>query len=96
MERCVIYIVFWQTITRNRLGFTRGDSAINFTSLTIYDFGRALDNGKKIRVVFCDTSQAFDRVWHEGLLFNLETYGISGNLLNWINSKREKVKLEGR
>jgi hypothetical protein len=45
------------------------------------DFGRALDSGNEIRVVFCDISKAFDRAWHTGLLFKLKQYGISGNLL---------------
>ena len=32
-------------------------------------FLKALEEGKEIRVVFCDISKAFDRVWHKGLLF---------------------------
>jgi hypothetical protein len=60
-----------------------GDSAINQLVNISNDFGRALDSGKEIRVVFCDISKAFDRVWHKGLLFKLKQYGISGNLLVW-------------
>ena len=37
-------------------------------------------------MVFCDVSKAFDRVWHQGLLFKLEMYGIKGNLLLWLAS----------
>ena len=29
------------------------------------------------RVVFCDSSNAFDRVWHKGLLHKLALMGIS-------------------
>ena len=32
-------------------------------------FGKALDSGKEVQVVFCDISKAFDRVWHKGLQF---------------------------
>ena len=50
------------------------------------EFGKALDEGKEIRVVFCDISKAFDRVWHKGLIYKLKAIGIKGNLLNWIEN----------
>lgn len=37
-------------------------------------------------MVFLDISKAFDRVWHAGLLYKLEQYGISGNLLKWVSN----------
>ena len=33
---------------------------------------------------YLDISKAFDRVWHEGLLFKLELTGIPGNLLVYL------------
>ena len=44
-------------------------------------FSQALDFGKEVCVVFCDISKAFDRVWHEGLLKELEAAGIAGDFL---------------
>ena len=45
--------------------------------------------------VFCDFSKAFDKVWHRGLLHKMKAYGITGNLINWLNSylkaRRQKV-----
>ena len=35
---------------------------------TNHSFLEAIDSGKEVRVVFCDVSKAFDRVWHRGLL----------------------------
>ena len=36
--------------------------------------------------MFLDISKAFDRVWHDGLLFKLEKNGVSGNLFQLIKS----------
>ena len=45
----------------------------------------SFDEGFEVRGVFLDTSKAFDKVWHEGLIFKLKQNGISGNLLNLLN-----------
>ena len=38
------------------------------------------------RGVFLDISKAFDRAWHDGLLFKLKQNDVSGNLLRLIKS----------
>ena len=62
-------------------------------------FGKALDEGKEVRAVFCDISKAFDRVWHRGLLFKLQIAGISGSLLQWftdyLHNRKQRVVLPG-
>ena len=48
------------------------------------------------RGVFSDVSKAFDRVWHDGLLFRLKQNGVSGNLLGLIKSfLSDRVTLNG-
>ena len=53
-----------------------------------------------VRCVFLDISKAFDKVWHEGLLFKLEPYGIGGELLNlfknYLHEHQQKVVLNGQ
>ena len=40
----------------------------------------------EVRGVFLDLSKAFDRVWHDGLLYKLKSNGIEGNLFNLLKS----------
>jgi hypothetical protein len=73
MERCVYtyihnYLLANCIITPHQSGFTRGDSAINLLLFITNEFGKALDEGNEIRVVFCDISNTIDSVWHIGLL----------------------------
>jgi len=37
-------------------------------------------------MILCDISNDFDRVWHQGIVFKLKQFGISGNILHWIES----------
>ena len=53
-----------------------------------------------MRTNFLDVSKAFEKVWHEGLLFKFEHIGISGNLLNllksFLNNWFQRVVLNGQ
>ena len=46
-------------------------------------WNRALDQGMITGTVFCDMSKAFDRVEHQGLIFELHKCGIGGTALEW-------------
>ena len=89
MERLVYkhiynYLIDNNLITSHQSGFTPGDFAVNQLMYITHEFGRALDEGKEVRVVLCDISKAFDRVWHKGLLRKLESIGFRGSLLSWV------------
>ena len=69
--------------------------------IELYDFiQKSMDEGKECVFLFCDMSKAFDRVWHEGLLYKLEKMGITGNLLEWAKSylkdRRQQVVINGQ
>ena len=72
-------------ITALQSGFMPGDSTVNQLIDVYNTFCKALDEGKEVRAIFCDISKAFDRVWHEGLLFKLSLAGIKGQLLDWFS-----------
>ena len=62
-------------------GFLPGHSTVYQLIETYHNIVKSIDDGKSCCIVFCDLSKAFDRVWHKGLLFKLETNGITGNVL---------------
>ena len=80
-------------------GFMPGDSTINQLVSMYHIFAEALDNKKDVRLVFCDVTAAFDRVWHTGLLHKLYNIGIRGNLLLWfedyLSNRTQRVVLQG-
>ena len=60
----------------------------------------SLDGGLETRGVFLDISKAFDKVWHEGLIFKLKQNGISGNFLNvitdFLHQRKQRVVSNGQ
>ena len=60
---------------------------------------KAIDSGHDVCAIFLDVSKAFDKVWHEGLIFKLKQIGICDNLLllliNNLDSRSQKVVLNG-
>ena len=104
MERCVHkhlynYVIDNDLITPLQSGFKHGDST-NFQLIhTYHSFCEAVESGIEVRVVFCDVSKAFDRVWHRGLLYKLSCIGCSNPVVKWFSSylfgRRQRVVING-
>ena len=60
----------------------------------------SFDDESEVRGVILDISKAFDKVWHERLIFKLKQNGISGNLLNLLcdvlRNTKQRVLLNGQ
>ena len=86
----------------NQSGFLQSDSCINQLLAITHDIFEAFDCNPtlEIRSVFLDISKAFDKVWHEGLLFLLRFMGISGELYNllgtYLSDRFQRVIIYGQ
>ena len=105
LERIVFKNVFNyfldnKLITPHQSGFMPGDGTINQLTYLYNVFAEALDNRKKVQVVFCDISKAFDRCWHEGILYKLKVLGIGGSVIRWfqdyLKNRYQKVVVRGQ
>ena len=102
MERIVFKHIYNHMHTNNLLyryqsGFLPGHST-TFQLIDIYhSICNTFDNNQFSCMVFCDISKAFDRVWHQGLIFKLKQYGISNDLLafltNYLSNRKQSVVL---
>ena len=81
-------------------GFRPGDSTVNQLVYLVHKIYDAFEKGKEVRMVFLDISKAFDKVWHKGLLYKLESLGVRGSLLKWFESylsnRKQRVVVDGQ
>ena len=81
-------------------GFRPGDSTVNQLTYIVHIIYQALDMGKEVRMVFLDFTKAFDKVWHKGLLYKLQTLGLKDPLLSWFRSyltdRKQRVVIDGQ
>ena len=74
------YFLSNKLFTPSQSGFLPGDSSIAQLLSTIHEIQTAFDNNPTadMRSAFLDISEAFDKVWHDGLIFKLKLYGAEG------------------
>ena len=82
------YFLSNKLFTPSQSGFLPGDSSIAQLLSVIHEIQTAFDNNPivDVRGVFLDISKAFDKVWHEGLVFKLKSYGVEGELLSLLKN----------
>ena len=96
------YLCVNQLFTPNQSGFRPGDSTVNQLLSITHQIYSAFDEfpSRETRAVFLDISKAFDKVWHDGLLFKVNNYGISGFLFtiikDFLANRQQRVVLNGK
>ena len=71
-----------QLLNSNQFGFHPSDSCINQLLAITHDISEVFNGNSphEIRSVFLDISKVFDKIWHESLLYKLQSMSISGKL----------------
>ena len=86
----------------NQSGFRPGDSTVNQLLSIVNSIFQAFDCNPTldVRSVYLDISKAFDRVWHEGLVYKLRRCGVSGKLLllmrSFLSNRKQRTVLNGK
>ena len=106
-EKC-LYNTLYHYFESNNLfsphqsGFRKHDSCVSQLLAITHEIYKNFDASPTLetRAVFLDISKAFDRVWHEGLIFKLKSYGIKGPLLalivSFLKNRFQRVVLNGQ
>ena len=87
-------------ISKNQSGFQPGDSCINQLLSITHEIFISFDDGLEVRSAFLDISNAFDKVWYEGLIFKLKQNGISSEFLqilsDFLSNRKQRVVFNGQ
>ena len=90
-EKLIYYTVYEHLgsndlLNPNQSGFRTGDSTINQLISIVHTISQAFDCNPTLEVksLYLDISKAFDRVYHEGLIFKLCRCSVDGQLLSLI------------
>ena len=87
-------------ISQNQSGFKPGESSINQILAITHEIYKPFDACLDVITVFLDISKAFDKVWHQVLLYKYKHNCILGNLLetltDFLKDRKQRVALNGR
>ena len=90
----IIFSKIYHFLSEERLlnpyqsGFRPSDSCINQLLAITHEIFQAFDCNPslEVRSVFLGISKAFDKEWHESLLYKLKSVGIFGELYNLLET----------
>ena len=91
-----------ELFTKCQPGFLPGDSCVWQLLSIVHDINSSFDCDptQDVRGVFLDISEAFNNVWHEGLLYKFQIYGVKGEVLNllrnYLHKRYQRVVLNGQ
>ena len=87
-------------ITAKQSRFRPSDSSVNQLLSITHNIFTFFDNGLEVRGVFLDIPKAFDKVWHDGLIYKLKQNEIKDTLIclliDFLKNCQQRVVLNGQ
>ena len=80
------YLFEHNLISKTQHGFLKCHSTTTNLLESLHDWTLSLSNHKSVIIATIDFQRAFDSISHSKLIHKLKSYGISGNLLFWLQS----------
>ena len=80
-DKMLQFFIKNKLIATNQSGFKPVDSCINQLLSITQNIYKSFHEGYEVRGMFLDISKAFDKIWHDSIIFKLKQNGISENLM---------------
>ena len=80
------FLLTHNLISKSQQGFLKNHSTCTNLLESMNDWTLSISNDKSIVIGYVDFQRAFDSISHPKLILKLQSYGISGNLLFWIQA----------
>ena len=80
------YLEAHNIINDRQYGFRKQRSTGDLLTYVTHLWNNAIEQHGESRAVALDISKAFDRVWHDGLLSKLRSYGMPNKFCLWLSS----------
>ena len=94
------YFIQNDLISPYQSGFKPDDSCTNQLISITHEIYQSFDDGFEVSGVFLDISKAFDKVYHDDLIYKLMQNGVAGDLLdtltNFLKDRKQRVVLNGQ
>ena len=98
-DRLVYHLEKFKLINNTQHGFRNGLSCLTNLLEFLENVTGKLDQGDSIDLIYLDFAKAFDKVPYRRLLIKLESHGVKGNSLkwieNWLDKRRQRVGVDG-
>ena len=99
-DHIVTYMSSNKLFSTAQHGFFPSRNCMTNLLLSMEDWAAALEYGYSIDIIYTDFAKAFDSVPHKRLFTKLQSIGVQGQLLRWIEAfltgRRHRVSLSGK